>query len=761
MAAPNYAGTQSLVLSEKAGPIYAAAKAAGRDVTPEELAEIAAFRDTVDMRLMSTADPMTDLLGNPETNERTLTSPRLQGAGMVDLEGALSTEVYLEGFNYEFKEDGASESVICSRKSKVLLRNNPDIAKGDIKISFTAHNESSEAKEYDVKLSVLRPALAQPNDIVTRDYNYRGEIEKVDSFPGVPFYDVEVYSMATGKGTYAYRDVFKVSRDIDYYASEANYRLDHPTTGEVLPETHKTTITKGYYYNAATEGVDWQPLPSYTAQSTQDVLLATVTGQTVTVQPGDSTITINKYSLTEEAKDAILANYEYGCMIEGFVTLESKDSSPDLSIPYAGFYSGSDRDETASYDSAAVAEPFNFEKDITKVYPSDLVNDITRSLTGRDNGNMESMIVAGYAERPQKIDTEKVLTNDQSFDNITGFYKVGTNPVDNEYTSTPSNDIYLGNPNTTNTMIIQQFMLRSVVDNYFTITNKKTNEVVFRDALKDMLFGDTLGKWSLFKSHVDASYLSAGYVAHRAYAIVPLFNEETGEAFASGEYELKFNYQLSGTGNWVNKTYTIHIDSDAPVIKAITQYRDNDGIERVRFYFEEERLAYGVIGYNRVEAKYDEERKMFYLDETRDFVKQAAEELSDGDELRLFVGGTDFARGSVGCIVHAEDFNDFNKGYTTVQGPSINARLDFEYDEATNEIAFFDNLGRPATVTGKVLVNGFTANVYNGGATNVHSNGSFLSNNAIFVVPCALLAIGAALIIIPFVLKKKKENGGK
>ena len=41
----------------------------------------------------------------------------------------------------------------------------------------------------------MRPAIASPNDIVTKEYNYRGEIEKVDSFSGVPFYDVEIYEL--------------------------------------------------------------------------------------------------------------------------------------------------------------------------------------------------------------------------------------------------------------------------------------------------------------------------------------------------------------------------------------------------------------------------------------------------------------------------------------------------------------------------------------------------------------------------------------
>ena len=740
MAAPNYAGAQSVVLSKVASPIYAAAKAENRSVTEDELAQIAAYKATVDMRLESTAVPMNDFTANSETNVISPTSPRQQGAGMANIGSALNTPVYLEGLDLQGNKIG---------KSKVALRNNADIAKGDVKISFVAHNESESALQYDVELTVMRPALAHPNDVVTKDYNFKGEIEKIDSFSGMPFYDIEIHAMSVASGDVAYKDVYKVSKDFDYYATEADFNAGK-----------KTTIAKGYYYNAANEGVDWQPLPSYTAQSTKDIVLAKVTGQTVTIPSGESTVTINTYSLTEEQKNEILANYEYGCMIEGFVSLKSKNNNPDLSIPYAGFYSGTDRDANASYESVPVAEPFNFQKDYTKVYPSDLVNDLAKSLVGKGNCNFESMIVAGYAERPQKIDVDKVLVNNQSFDKLQGFYKVGTDPRDGEFTENPSNDIYLGNPEESNTMIIQQFMLRSVVDNHFTITNKANNKVVYRSALEDMLSSDTLGKWSLFKSHVDASYLSAGYIAHRAYAIVPLYDEITGQAFESGEYELKFTYLLSGTGTEVNYSYTIHIDSKAPVVKTACEYRDENGVERMRFYFEEDKLAYGAIGYYRVDAKYDAERKMYYLDETKEFVYNASNIISDGADFRIFVSGVDYARGSTGCIFHLVDEENINKGFQTVQGSDIIVSYDFEYEQGSL-IIFSAVTGRDVDMSGsKLYYNGYLTNVPVDGQTNPTNNGgAVLANNAAVIITSAVLALSASIVIVSLLLKKRK--GGK
>ena len=751
MSAPNYAGAQSVVLSKVAAPIYRTAKEAGRAVTAEETETIANFRRTVDMRLMSTADPMKDGEGseNPETNERSLISPRIQGAGMADIGGALSTDVYLEGLDLQGNKTG---------KSKVALRNNPDIAKGDIKLSFLAHNESNEARNYDVTLTVMRPALAQPNNIVTKDYNFKGEIDDIKNLSGMAYFDTDVRRMEIASGSIAFKDALKVSKDIEYYATEEAWRADQADVEAGKQPSRKTVIKQGYYYNAANEGVDWQPLPSFTAQSTKDVVIAEVKGQSVTVAPGESTITINPYSLTADAKKKILDNYEYGCMIEGFVTLKSKDNKADLSIPYLGFYSGADKNADATYDNAPVTEPFSFEKDITKVYPSDLVNDITKSLIGKDNVNFESMIVAGYAERPQKINTDSILTNDQSFDRLAGFYKVGTRPTDGAYTATPSNDIYLGNAKQSNTMIIQQFMLRSVKENYFTITRKDTNEQVYASALADSLFGDTAGKWALYKSHVDAGYLSAGYVAHRAYAVVPLFNEVTGEAFASGEYELKFNYQLAGTGNWVSKSYTIHIDGEAPVVNTITEYKDANGVNQVRVYFEEEKMSHAFIGNYIVDVNFDADKGMYYAEATKEFVDNAINEMSNGGDKRLFIGGVDYARGTSGCVVHFNNYDNFLLGYQMVQSADLDTYIDFRVDD-DNKVTFVNvNTGETVQINSKYVKSNFNAVIdYDPDQQPVEPakkgcNGAIASLSLIIGAPALL---GASLLFF------KKKKGGK
>ena len=756
MSAPNYAGAQAVVLSEVTAPIYQ--EAAGAALTDEQLKTINDYRDTVNMRLMSTADPIKDRTPNPESAEETIsvTSPRIQGAGMVDLDGALNTSVYLEGLDLNGQPIG---------KSKIALRNNADIAKGDVKLTFLAHNESQETKTYDVTLTVMRPAIAHPNDVVTKDYNFKGTVENIEYFNGMRYYDKDLDRMMTASGKAAYKDVFKVGKDIEYYASEEDYDADQADIEAGVKASRTTIIAKGYYYNSATSGVCWEPLPSYTAQSTMDVEIAKITGQTVTVQPGENTININTYSLTEEQKKEILDVYEYGCMIEGFVTLKDKaENGIDLSIPYLGFFSGDGK-----YEDAPVVEPFNFEKDPTKVYPSDLANDIAKSLVAKNKANMESMIVAGYAESPQKVNIDQILENNLAFDDLTGFYRVGTDPLDDEYTANPSNDIYVGSENT-NTMIIQQFVLRSVADNYFTITNKATGKTIYTSALEDMLFGDTAGKWALYKSHVDSGYLSAGYISHRAYAIVPLFDEATGEKFASGEYELKFNYQLAYNNTWVSKSYTLHIDSDSPEVTSISQYK-LVGVDRVRIYLQDTKLSYGIVGYNLVDLNFDEEKNLYYIDETKEFIDECIEEISEGlESKRLYIGAIDYARGKVGCLVHFNDYDNFMGGYTVAQGAGLNVNYDFTLGD-NNSISFVNTItGASVSVKSAVKVTKFAAvdpadipiivtpEVVINNAT-AQTNNVLGNNAALFItlgiVICSMTVIGVSVLFF------RKRKGGK
>ena len=664
MSAPNFAGAQSVVLSKVSGPLVA-----DGSLSKDDLVKIKEERGKVNMRLMSTANPMNLAENNPENNKMNYASPRVQGAGMADIYGALNSKVYLEGFKVV---DGEEKGI---GKAKVELHNNADINKGDVKISFYAHNESEETLNYKVKLTVMRPAQAENNDIITSDYNYLGEVDSFEKLPGIQYYDYSYKKVVYTQGTATYKDAYKVTKQLTYYKTESDYKS----------KTNPVIIEPNTYYVSsqvkdAQEGVVYEALPTHKYLSTKDVVLDVIENQKVSIKPGDSKITINPYSLTSEAKKQILEMYPYGTYIEGFCELIAEGFEEDLNIPFLGFYGGGDIKKGQDYNSAPVVEEFQFEKKVGQVYPSDLVNDATRQLVGKDNADMGSLWVVGYADNPDSINTESILKNDRNITQLNGFYPVGTDPLSGD-SSDAANNIYVGNAEKTNTMLIQQFVLRSVRDNYFTIKNKADGKIVYRSAMEDMLFGDTNNQYALYKSHVEGGYLGAGYVAHRAWAIVPLYDETTIERFADGEYEITFNYQLNGTGEWVNKSYTLHIDNTPP---EVTKIFSSNG--KVRIEMKDTALSYVTVGYTNLPVEYDEKKGVYFVEVEPSFIDSSMKELGrrqDGT-YRLYIRPVDKAYGESGAIVH---FTGEEGDYDTleiVQNRYLKSNNDFKYDKNGN-----------------------------------------------------------------------------
>ena len=688
MAAPNYEGAMALVLSKvaKSGSI-------------EDIKEA---RKSIDMKMMSTANVLVDHDANDEDGKNSVTSPRMQGAGMVNLEGAYNTDVYLKGTDF----DGTALN-----KSKIMLRNNDDIKEGKVKLSFVAHNDSASAKSFKVSYNVMRPAIALSNQVLTKDYGAPVEVDSVKSIPGFEFYSPEEEKIIKADGTANYKDTIKVSKDIQYYQNAEEYAADDP----------QGVVKEGMYYCATEKAGDpivWKEVPKSEFQSIKDVEIAKVDCGVVSVDAsGDTKIDLPEYELTKEQKDEIQRLYAAGTYVEGFVTLEAQGEFPDLSIPYMGFYSLSDRISDASFDSAPVAEPFSFEKDPSKFYGSDLANDVAKSLIGKDSADMGSMMVAGYARTIGEINTDRVLTNDENFTQLKGFYPVGTtpDPYASDLTDNPKENIYLGNPQKTNTLIVQQFMYRSVKDNFFTITNKATGKEVYRSALEDCLYGDTAGKYTLYKSHVEGGFLGGGYVSHRAWALIPLYDQRTREAFESGDYELKFNYQLAATDSWVSKSYTLHIDAETPVIKSIAEFTDSEGNAMVRLTYKDTKCAYAIVGSTKVEVKFDESTGLYYSEVEKGILDAAASSSSKTScsDSRVFIKVVDFARGETTAIAH---FEGNYSNYVLAQGSEFTVDYDFKFENGKVTFIYVDANGQEHEYTPKYGVKVSTGSLESAGS---------------------------------------------
>lgn len=420
MATPNLSGAESVILGEK------------EFATEEERVE---YLKTLKSRVMSNSTVLFEANGAPY-------SPRVQGAGVVNVGNTISSNMYLE-------DDTDSSG------AKVELRNNEDIQNGIIDFSVTLHNEESKSGSYKASLYVTAPHLT--------------------------FYDSEGYD---------YSDNLMLSTEADLLDV---YTFDVSLNGET---------------------------------------------QVIDVH----------YELSDEIKNELNENFQYGTYIEGFLILESESSDlTNLSIPYMGFYQ--------DFSEAPAVEPFDFEKEEGKLYQSTLLNSLGRDTgLGLTNTNFTSNIYTTTGGLNGLPGFEDVISNLADPDNV--YKPIGYNLTDGNYT------LYAGT-STSNTLYIQQFVNRSVIDNTITLTNSN-GEVVLTDHMFNVSSdGESEdGTYPLYKTSANPSYLESGIIADRAYTIIPLKDKESDSFYEDGIYQLKFEYVLVD-GTVQEKEYTLEINSVA------------------------------------------------------------------------------------------------------------------------------------------------------------------------------------------------------
>ena len=474
--------------------------------------------------------------------------------------------------------------------------------------------------------------------------------------------------------------------------------------------------------------------------------------ENVTIPAGKSLVSLS-HELTAAQKSELDKTFENGVKLEGFVIFTAQNETT-ISIPFLGFY--------GDYSKQSPVEPFRFERDDSKVYTSDLLNSVIHSWKGLNNADYASDWVMGNWNGFEDLSMESFIKNEIGLRGLVDGNKkqvvpVGTNPYTGEI---ETNEIYMGNNGATNTMVISQFVNRSVETNTITITNKATDEVILTDHMFDSFYGateDDSGNdvaWPLFKSFIDTTYWSPGYIAHRAYTIIPLYhytyNEATekytyGDNYPDGEYTVKFSYTLAAGGTFT-KEYTLHIDSTAPQVKSIENIKV-DGEDGYRIRYDEIKLSY--VSINGKKFDIEEDQDGYYID-----IK-----VSDYSSVdKVFVKSYDFAYGTNGTLTHLSD-----KRHVTLTASSFVNSYDFvqKFNNYTNPAAF--NIAFTYTKSGKTqkvdediqvamdiskyLENGSesTLKVYEGGTTADKEipfklNGNILSfvgnSNSTFYVNC-------------------------
>ena len=469
-----------------------------------------------------------------------------------------------------------------------------------------------------------------------------------------------------------------------------NVALSFTTVNEGAAVTY---TAKTYVYRPAlatlTDEEKYPTLVGKKLQATYDELIATGE-QTITVQPDQNIVSLNTVALSSDAKAEIDANFEYGCYLEGYVMLTA-EGKETLSIPFLGFY--------GDMSKASPVEPFKFERDNTKTYQSDITNSVVANWKGLKNADYASDWVVGQFKSMKDLSLEKFIYNESNLREVTDDNKRTMNPVGiNPYTLEQSpNDIYVGNNGYSNTMIISQYVLRSVKDNTLTITQKSTGKVILTDHMFDAWFGaeeDDDGNYISFplrKSHINVDYWSAGLIADRAYTIIPLFAyDDDGNNlgnYPDGDYTIKFSYVLTD-GSVFEKQYNLHINSQTPTIKSVEKVTIS-GEEYYRVRYESISMDYLVINGEGQNIKKDDNG--YYYD-----IK-----MSDFENRYAFVNANDSVFANLNTVLSFD-----NEEGISVSNSKLNMQYTFDYtktdDSATKRtytIKFYKN-EKPTSITG-------------------------------------------------------------
>lgn len=446
MATPNLTGALALLLSNHS----------------DSADKLKAYKESLLARVQSTASPVNDIQEAEGTDDPNYASPRLQGAGLVDVDKAASSKVYLEGTDLKGNPTG---------KAELELRQSPDIAKGLLNSDVILHNDSDQSVKYKVTAYLAAPQVGK---IVSEDqWNNLAGTVKDNTNPNIVNTDMK-------------------------------FSYDH--------------------------------------------YLATVDLGEAVANPNASTT----YHLEKDLNaDKVISDYvdKYlngNAVIEGYLqfTPETEgDGIVDLNMPYMGFY--------GDYGEASAIEPFDFERDDAKIYDSDLVNTLAKSLVAYQNpyADYGSAVYGGTGITSWNDAAFALAYNWIGQEPLAGkgFEKLGYDKAleqgQRQYTD---GKLVAGAPGQTDKLVLQLFVERNI--QHGSVSLWKDGKVV--DGTQTPIFGfpngsDVSGVFStqdLIRSRPFGSAITSGYFVPMAGAFLDLTQGQT--VLPEGEYEIHLDFTL-------------------------------------------------------------------------------------------------------------------------------------------------------------------------------------------------------------------------
>ncbi len=531
MAAPNLTGALAVALSQKKAEIENDAS-----LTTDEQKTTAynEYKATLSNKAMSTAD---QLLDGTKENEN---SPRMQGAGRVNIKSILASDSYVTVPNADDDDFGNTT------QSKVELKNSGSlyVKDGDfstageayIEFDYTIHNDDSVAKTYTPEISVMIPQL----EITTTHSSYAAEQadsrkEEVGYSDEVTFNesDADTYPTFVGTPTMSVND-----DDVLAYGDSAA-KLDSASTKTITVAANSTTNAKVKIRidNLHFEK-DWN----------------------------DGTY-IENFSGTLKDYIAKYFSGAAGTFVEGYLKLTetSNDDNETLTVPYLGFY--------GDYSSADAVEPFDFEKEDAivdgkynsnyHVYNSDLADNYLQHLNDtykKPNAYTGSALSASASS----------LTSSQ-IEKICNFTSKPTANGSDLFSVVDTNKTHLYAGSSSSQHLNAFFYVnRSVSEAKWYVKDSSGKVLNSGDVSTLMQYGTgytATTQYGLVKSWISTN--DSGYTINRGYADINV------SSIKEGEYTLEFDFTLKGakdaSGNAVKQTksYPLTIDKTSPTITSI------------------------------------------------------------------------------------------------------------------------------------------------------------------------------------------------
>ncbi len=258
--------------------------------------------------MMSTASQMMD--GDVEY------SPRNQGAGLVDLAGAVKAGAYL------------SSPDTTENRPKGEMGDDPNKT-GVFTFPFQVTNISNKTKTYRVDSSVLMPALSQSAYMSNSDQKLEARVRiEGNQQQAVPYlkYDFNNDGKITTADALVLRAHISKKRVISQDDKRYAY-LDINGDGKIDNNDVKIILN---YCAERKVAVDMMAtvMPKTTGSATE-----------IRVEPGQTVMLNATVTLTENDKKLLNESFGDGTYVEGYLYLNTTDSdSANLSMPFMGFY---------------------------------------------------------------------------------------------------------------------------------------------------------------------------------------------------------------------------------------------------------------------------------------------------------------------------------------------------------------------------------------------------------------------------------------